>query len=173
MSSLITLIPNDTTLIIPKEFLRSEDISIISIIDLDCIQSLSFIAQWLITNCTLSCESEINNDSSIKNTKSELFIPARTLSYGVYQLKLIIKMNMSSILLSSKFVYIKIIPSNIIVNLFLFGTSFITNNYRNDLVLNPGLYSINPDLIAFDFNVSFSRKELICIKLILCIELEL
>jgi hypothetical protein len=155
---MITLIPNDTSLITPIQFQRSEDFTIISMINVSCIQSLSFVTQWTIRNCTSSCESQINIDPSVITTMSELYIPSRILPYGIYQLNLTVTMNMSSRLTSSKSVYVKIIQSNIIVNLIQFSNSFITYNYQDDLILNPGLYSIDPDSNTFDANVSYYKE---------------
>jgi hypothetical protein len=54
---------------------------------------------------------------------------------------------------SSSSTYIKITHSNIIVNLVLFGRLKIKHNSNQDLILNPGKYSIDSNKIIFDPNV--------------------
>ena len=77
---------------------------------------------------------------------SDLFIRGRTLSAGIYAIKLRLSMIASSNLTSSKSVYIRIIPSEpIIVNLMRFRISEITIEFGQDLLLEPGKYSTDVD----------------------------
>jgi hypothetical protein len=94
-------------------------------------------------------------DQSVVTTLSELFIPAKTLSDGIYELQLTVIMTASPNLSSSAFAYIKIDPSGITVNLIQFGTSMITHGYRQNLTLNPGSYSVDPDTNTFNASVSY------------------
>lgn len=55
---------------------------------------------------------------------------------------------------TSSTIYIKIISSDIIVNLVQLGTSMITRGIQQDLLLDPGRYSIDPDQDLFDATVS-------------------
>jgi hypothetical protein len=99
--------------------------------------------------------SEIQLDASIITTSSELFIPVNTLLYGTYELKLTVTMTASPSMTSTAFVYVTVIPSSITANLMQYGTSVIVNGYQQDLTLNPGAYSVDPD--ANTFNASVSR----------------
>ena len=65
----------------------------------------------------------------------------------------------SSNLTSSSSAYVKITQSNIIVNLIQLGTSMITRGYQQDLLLDPGTYSIDPDQVPFDATVSMNTYQ--------------
>ncbi|CAF3639039.1 unnamed protein product [Rotaria sp. Silwood1] len=115
-----------------------------------CTASLSVITQWEIFNCTSTCSLQANIDRSVITTLSELLIPAQTLAYGLYKLKLTVKMIASPDLNSSAIVYVKINPSNITANLIKFGTSMIIWSQEQDLTLDPGTFSVNPDETTFN-----------------------
>jgi hypothetical protein len=129
--------------------------------------------KWKIINCSNSnCFNVIQVDPTVMTTAGELYIPARTLAFGVYQLELTVTMNVSSSLRSSKSVYARITPSGINANLVLLGTSMITSGANQDLQLNPGLYSVNLDENEFnasvnDFLLSFFLSLLLLISLII------
>ena len=55
---------------------------------------------------------------------------------------------------SSNSIYVTIIPSNITANLIQFGTSMVTRGYGQDLLLDPGTFSVDPDASVFNANVS-------------------
>ena len=149
----IVLISTASNLSLPIKFRRDEDFSISSAVELNCNSSLAITIQWTIHTCIDSnCSNSIHVDSTIATSFNELFIPSRTLLCGLYQLKLIVTMAISSSLKSSQSAYIQIEPSGTSANLFLFGTLMITNGYQQDLQLNPGLYSIDQD--GYDFNAS-------------------
>jgi hypothetical protein len=149
------LIPSISSFTIPVQFRRNQDFFISAIIELNCAISLSIITKWTIINCTSLCSSQIQNDSFIDTTSSELFIPARTLPYGIYQLQLTVTMVSMPVLTSSASVYVEITQSGITANLVQFGTSLITSNSHNDLILNPGKYSVDPDWPIFNASVSY------------------
>jgi hypothetical protein len=98
-------------------------------------------------------------DQSLITTLSELYVPSRTLAYGIYELKLTVTMSISSSLTSSASVYVQIKPSGITANLVQLGTSMITNGHQQDLVFNPGMFSIDPDSNTFNASVSNNRKK--------------
>ncbi|UJR17432.1 hypothetical protein I4U23_004327 [Adineta vaga] len=148
--SMITLIPNDTSFLTPAQYRRGDNIRIDLNINQNCTSLNSFSIQWIISNCTTSCDLQININHRLNITTNQLFIPPRTLSYGTYQFKLLLTMINSTTLIVSSSVYIAIIPSTIIVNLAQYGTSVITSSYENDLILDPGKYSIDPDSNLFD-----------------------
>jgi hypothetical protein len=100
----------------------------------------------------VNCFNAISVDPTVITTSSELYIPSRTLPFGIYQLQFTVTMSASSMLTSSKSVYASITPSGITANLVLLGTSMITSGSNEDLQLNPGLYSV--DLDANQFNAS-------------------
>ena len=168
----IALIPEGTTLNTPVQFRKFQDISISSNIALNCPLSLATRAQWIISNCTSNCSDSFQLDRSVVTTSTELFIPARTLDYGIYQLQLTVTMRASPTAYSSAIAYIKITPSGITANLVRFGTSIITSGHENDLVLDPGMYSIDPDQDTFDANVS-SRLVILSMMIFFSLGLEL
>jgi hypothetical protein len=96
-------------------------------------------------------------DRTIVTTSSELYIPARTLAYGNYELKLLVSMVASSSLSANASAYIQITPSGITANLVQLGTSMITSGYQKDLKLDPGAYSV--DLDGYIFNTSVSNND--------------
>lgn len=154
---MINLIPSGSTITNRLEFRRSQDFSIVSLIELNCNDSLSIESQWILNNCsttTTNCSNEIQFDSSIERKSTELFIPARKLSFGIYKMELIVKMIKYPTLKSSSSVYIEITPSGITANLIQLGTSMITSGYQQDLQLNPGKYSIDLDENVFQSDVS-------------------
>jgi hypothetical protein len=54
-------------------------------------------------------------------------------------------MDRSTNVVSSNSIYVRIIPSVIIANLVQYGTSMITPGHNQDLVLDPGTFSIDLD----------------------------
>lgn len=92
-------------------------------------------------------------------TFSELFIPARTLDFGLYQLELTVTMLVAPQLTSSVSAYAQINPSGVTANLIPLGTSVITSGQQKDLLLDPGTYSVDPDTDQFNASVSTSRLE--------------
>ena len=139
---------------LPLRFRRSQDFYISSHIQLNCNSSLSTIIQWTIVNCTSYCSSEILLDQTIATTFSELYIPARTLPYGLFELRLTVMMTISSNLTSSQSAFVKITPSGITANLVRFGTSMITRGHEQDLLLDPGSFSVDYDTDTFNASVS-------------------
>ncbi|CAF1124640.1 unnamed protein product [Adineta steineri] len=130
---------------------RSQDFSISSMIQFNCDGSLSTTTKWTIKNCTsTSCSFEIALNEKVMTTFSELYIPSRTLDYGVYQLTLTVTMIDSSNLKSSSSVYVRITATGITANLVQLGTSMITRGDQQDLLLDPGTFSVDPDEDTFD-----------------------
>ncbi|CAF1412544.1 unnamed protein product [Adineta ricciae] len=130
---------------------HDESLYVDSLIEFACNSSLSITAQWTITSCSLNCTNPIQLDSSIETTLTDLHIPERTLPYGTYELKLIITtLNFSSVTMISS-VYVRMIQSEIEANLIEYGTSMITHARGENLELNPGRFSVNPDENTFNF----------------------
>ncbi len=57
-------------------------------------------------------------------------------------------------LTTSSSIYVQITSSDIIVNLLQYGTSMITSGHEQDLKLDPGTYSVDPDENVFNASVS-------------------
>ncbi len=148
------MIPGSSNLSSPIEFRRGQDFYIISFIALNCNDSLAITTQWTINNCTSNCSYQIQLDPSILTTFSELYIPARTLAYAIYKFELTVTMIKYPLLKTTVPVYIRITPSGITANLVQLGTSMITSGYEQDLTLDPGGYSVDPDQNVFNTSVS-------------------
>ncbi|CAF1320727.1 unnamed protein product [Adineta steineri] len=130
---------------------RSQDFSITSMIQFNCGGSLSTTTKWTIKNCTSTkCSSEIILNEKVMTTFSEFYIPSRTLPYGVYQLTLTVTMIDSPHLKSSSSAYVRITATGITANLVQLGTSMITRGDQQDLLLDPGTFSVDPDEDTFD-----------------------
>jgi len=132
------------------KFRRSQDFYIVSLIELNCNDSTSIQSQWILKNNS----NVIPFDSQIETTFSELFIPARKLPFGIFQLQLTITLSVYPTLNYSSSVYVEITPSGITANLVQLGTSMITSGFEQDLKLDPGSYSIDFDQNTFDIDVS-------------------
>lgn len=89
-------------------------------------------------------------------TSNELYVPAKTLPYGTYQLTITVSMVAASYLRSSASAYVTITPSGITANLVQYGTSMITSGHQQNLLLDPGTFSIDPDAIIFNASVSLT-----------------
>lgn len=140
----------------PLQYRRNQDFSISSFLYLDCNTSLATTAKWTVNNCTWNCSFPIQLDQTIVTTLTEIFIPAKTLTYGIYQLTLTVAMAAVPHLSTSVSAYVKITPSGITANLVAFGTSMITSGYQKDLLLDPGSYSVDPDAGIFNATVSLN-----------------
>jgi hypothetical protein len=155
-AAVLTLIL-DARLSAPTQFQRSQDFSIVSNIELNCNKSLSTNIKWIINICnTSSCFSQAQMDQIVTTTFSELFIPARSLSYGTYELKLTVTMIAIPNLMSSASTYVKIIPSSIQANLVQYGTSMIMKSHQQNLTLDPGKFSIDSDTTTFNASVRWN-----------------
>ncbi|CAF4445943.1 unnamed protein product, partial [Adineta steineri] len=96
---------------------RSQDFSISSMIQFNCNGSLSTTKKWTIKNCTSIRSFPIQLNSKISTTLSELYIPSRTLDYGIYELTLTVTMIESLDLKSSSSAYVRITATGITANL--------------------------------------------------------
>ncbi len=75
---------------------RNQGFYISSNIQLKYNNSLAISTKWTIKNCTSNCSSQIQFDPSISTTFSELYISARTLPIGNYELTLTVTLIVSS-----------------------------------------------------------------------------
>ena len=156
----MTLIPGTTSLSSPAQFRRIQDFFISSSITLDCSISLSIQTQWAIINCTSTCSNTIQFSSSqVITSASELYIPARTLDFGLYQLKLTVTMTAMPQFTTSISAYVGINPTGITANLAPLGTSIITSGRDKNLTMDPGSYSVDPDAASLNASVSDQVKK--------------
>ncbi|CAF4231446.1 unnamed protein product, partial [Rotaria sp. Silwood2] len=152
-SPIITLTPSNPLSRMPWYHQRDQSLSISSIIQLNCPKSLLTRIQWTIYACQPLCSFQIEMDPSVTiMTLSELFLPSRSLHYGLYKIKLTVTMQILPQLTSSEVTYISIIPSPITVNLIRFGSSMISIGRNQTLILDPGSFSLDPDEVIFDAN---------------------
>ncbi|CAF1074084.1 unnamed protein product [Adineta steineri] len=159
-SPTVTLIPGSSTLLTPVEFQRSRDFYIVSIIEFNCADSLLINTQWKIKSCNTNCSNAIQVGSSIITTSSELYIPEQTLPLGIYELELTVKIINMSNLTTTTSVYVEIIPTLIKVNLIQYATSMITHGYEENLLIDPGTYTVDPD--EDTFNTTNWKYEYFC-----------
>jgi hypothetical protein len=149
------LIPGQSSFAAPIAYRRSQDFTISSTIQFNCNRSLSVVRRWSIKACNSSgCWFELDLTGKVDTGISEFYAAPQTLAYGRYQLTLHIQQGGNATLTSSSFVFIKIIPSVISPNSLPWGTSTISSSTHQDLLLDPGSYSINPDEQVFDATVS-------------------
>jgi len=149
------LIPGGSKLVNPFQYRRNQEFSIVSSITLNCNDSLSITKQWIVKNCsTTICLIEILLDPIIATKFSELYIPAKTLPYGIYEVMITVIMLDAPNLKSSSVAYVQVTASGITANLVQLGTSMITRGSDQDLFLDPGSFSVDPDEDSFDATVS-------------------
>ncbi|UJR09103.1 hypothetical protein I4U23_013350 [Adineta vaga] len=150
-SPTITLIPGGSSLTSPLQYRRNQDFSISSTIQFRCNASLATLMQWSVKNCTsTSCLYRIGLSDKIRTTLSEFYVPSRTFAYGMYELTLTVTMKQFPSAKSSSSVHVMITPSGITANPVPLGTSMITRGKEQDLELDPGSYSVDPDEDSFD-----------------------
>lgn len=89
----------------------------------------------------------------LATASSELYVPARTLPYGLYELQLTVAMVNRPSLLTVASVFVRITPSKVAANLLQYGTSMIIHGSQQDLQLDPGNYSIDRDEENFNASV--------------------
>ena len=129
------------------EYKLNEDIFISSNIEFYCQELFSISFQWIISNCTFNCSILNLSNEKLQTTSNEICIPSKTLTFGIYELKLMMTVNTSSSILTSfESIFIKIIQSNkIIVNQIEFGVSKISIGINEQFLLEPGKYSFHDD----------------------------
>ena len=137
----LILIQSSSNVSSPLQFRRDQDFFISSITELNWKQLFLLEMEWTTPNAS---NYFMVDPSLVILTKSELFVPSRSLSFGVYQLTLMVTLNSSSnATKSSESTFVQINPAGITANLVPSGTSMITRGEQQDLQLNPGLYSVD------------------------------
>lgn len=127
-------------------------------IELACDVSLSTTLKWTVKNCTSTfCSFPITLRPTVITTLSELYIPSRTLDYGVYELTLTVLMTDVPSMRSSLAAYVRVTATGITANPVQLGTSMITRGSDQDLFLDPGTFSVDPDEDYFDGTVRINQ----------------
>lgn len=159
----------------PLKYELNQDISLNSETEIDCQNSYALQRLWTIARCNISTNScaIINLQSDIRLADSELIISAKRLSLGIYKIELTAQLiTTSDTYVSSSTVYIQIIPSSLVyVFVTKSKTTVMTIGKNQDLLLEPGSYSVDGDgnnikidvcsfssckLFTFDTSSSFS-----------------
>jgi hypothetical protein len=135
-------------------------------IDSTCDDSFVIQWQWLIPNCSsMNCFDVVPVDATVMTTSSELFLPARSLQLGLYELKLTVTMNDVSNSALSYSVHVRIVWSGIAANLVELETSMISSGVEEDVHLNPGLHSFDLDGDPFNATVNHSLFSSVTIQM--------
>ncbi|CAF1248689.1 unnamed protein product [Adineta ricciae] len=122
-------------------FRHNQGFHISSKIDLQDGLSEPFSSRWWILNCSSICSNQTNTN---------LHVPSRSLSYGLYRFKLTVTLTNCPTIESSSFIDIEITPPNIITNLVSYETRIARHNYGENLILNPGKYSYDQNSVQFN-----------------------
>ena len=144
---------------------RSELFSIVVNTFFECSLDFSDIKEWTVYK--LNNKSNENDPSSIElidissnptKSNSELVFKPNTLSYGIYKLyfKNTIIFNSNQQVFTDITQYIEIIPSGIQVIAFENGIKEKSYGYEQNIEFNPGLFSIDYDLLAQPSNLNFT-----------------
>ncbi|CAF4570593.1 unnamed protein product [Rotaria sp. Silwood1] len=135
----------------------SQAFSIAVQIIFNCSSSLNNTKQWNILQCNTDTEKCYQTQTLTQlisqlssATTSEIYIRSQMLPIGTYLFNFTVSMNSQTDVLTSAYTYIKIIPSDIRVNLLVDGTSMITKGVTQSLLFQPGVYSIDPDSNYFN-----------------------
>ncbi|CAM4846598.1 unnamed protein product, partial [Rotaria magnacalcarata] len=138
------------SLLHPTKVRRNGEFYISAYIELFCIKSIEAVSQWTIINCTTSCSSAMSLNHPIITTFSEIYIPAKKLEYGIYEVKLTVSSVNIPMVTASVVGNIEIIPTGLMANLISNGTSMITHDSQQNLTLDPGRFSEDPDENEFN-----------------------
>ena len=114
----------------------------------------------MIHRCEPNCSIPVQLNPKVITTFTELYIPARTLDIGLYKLDITVTMAQAPEFNTGGVAYVQIDPSGITANMVPLGTSIISSGREKDLILDPGRYSIDPNVKAFNASVSrIARNE--------------
>lgn len=157
---MITLFPSPSSSEIPLQIRRSQDFYVSAFVQLNCSDSSNVNTSWLILNCTLNCSVPATLNSLIELSPYEVFVAARGLTYGSYEMKFIATITNPPYLTSTLSAFVKINPTGITANLVQNGTSAVTSGQNQRLLLDPGSYSVNPDENSFNASVSDRIRQI-------------
>lgn len=148
--TIVELVPLALSSAIPWKFRKNKNLHISSEVELVCDSSASISTKWTILHYP---------NESLLTSQTNLFIPAHTLSYGLYKIELTAMILNFPSIFSSSSVYVEITPSTIDINLLALDTSMIRHDYREDLHLDPGQFSFDMTAEIYYKQVSDHGKE--------------
>nr|AKN21726.1 PKD1L-3 [Schmidtea mediterranea] len=142
----------------PQTEIRSNQIIISGIVsDIPCTMTTTNYKLWtavLIDPNYLTTMKEIDLSSIPTANNSQLIIPPRFLSYGLYKFTLTVTMDKSITVFtfqSSNFTFLQIVKSPLVVGLSSGGLTIISRSIQEDICFTPLIYSQDPDLNVQDF----------------------
>lgn len=158
----------------PLRFRQSEDFYLTQRIQFNCTEKSSTAPSWTFLSCSPLGLNLAQLNQSGARLKNDVFIPAQTLSFGSYELELSVTTLTSPSLTSKLTIDIEIVPTNTVTRLLSFDIPTIIHYYQQDLLFDPGKYSIDPNTITFESTVSMIYEFLNLIeKTIVILALEL
>lgn len=141
--------PEYTSLNHPIQYEFNQEILISARDTIDCAESYSLARVWTISRCNIStgqCDSiDLNGNLALGGV--ELYLPEKTLLIGSYKIEITVRLvTQSSTYSSSAAAYVQIIPSSLVyVDVIETRTKMITLGYDQDLLLEPGRFSLDGD----------------------------
>lgn len=155
-SIMISLVPGATTRESRLQVRRSQDFYISADVKRFCARTPPVTSAWTMSNCSASNCTSMMLIQKIHSKPSELYIPPRTLDYGIYAFNLTVVILDDNNITASEVSYVEVSVSGITANLVPLGTSMVTHGRQQNLTLDPGSYSADPDREdeKFDPNVS-------------------
>ena len=138
----------------PFRIRRMEDIYITPIVSFNCNEKSPTSMKWSLISCPSMCPNESSFNQSINTARNELFLPFESLNYGFYEIKLTVTATSPPFLSATTVVHIEIIPKNIIISLLPVDGTKIIHHYAEDLLFDPGKYSIDSNRITINHKVS-------------------
>ena len=148
-----------TSLNDPIEFRLNQEISLSFCVTVDCPKPYILENQWTLFQCNFSTGicTTMTLSSDILLTDKELTIPSHTFAPGLYEislrLRLIVKTNTYEL---SKSLFIKFISSPLIyVYPIITMSTMISLGQDQELVFNPGKYSVDGDGRSIQIDVCF------------------
>ena len=150
----VGLILPASSLASPLRRRRNRGFLVSATVQLNCKAATTQHLQWIITNCfTTTCSAPFLLDPAIQTNFNDLFIPSRVLPFGIYNFTFTASTIAPFKAAASASAYIIITASTITPNLVPLGTSLITHTQGQDLILGPGIFSLDPDQNTFDTTV--------------------
>ena len=142
---------------LPLRFRQSEDFYLTRHVQFTCTEKPLTTSSWDVLSCSLTCPNATQLFKSGARISNHVFIPAQTLSFGHYELRLTVKTLTSPPLTTTLIIDFDILPTNILTRLLPFDIPTITHHQQEDLLFDPGKYSIDPSTITFDSTVRDCR----------------
>lgn len=138
----------------PKAYGKRRSFYVTASVSFQCVGSRLRHYEWRVYNQTSNRSYLVQFPRSVENRAKQIFIPGGMLGYGLYEFRLTVNILAFQGMNATDSTYVEITQSNNTANLVKFGTSMITNNYDQNLVLDPGHHSVDPDTRKFNATVS-------------------